>query len=128
QLIDCRFDPASDVEKFISNIRFHTEEIGSSHISHVNKVVSLRTISKYDWRQLLLNSIEDLHDDADVGSVIIHAWAVNVHVAQSTVRKFMLVVHGPEKLFAGNFGGTVHRAVVERMILGHRCRERISIN
>src|SRR5262245_28505716 len=100
QLVNRGLDAHADVEELVGHVGLHGEDVRPGDVGDVDEVVGLRAVAEDDRRQALRDAVEHLHDDADIGALVVHARAVDVHVAQADVRQLVLFVHRPEELLA----------------------------
>ena len=88
--------------------------------STCTKSYAWRAVAEDQRRLAGFDLVEHLHDHADVGALVVHPRAVDVHVAKADVVEPVLLVDRAEELLAGDLGRAVERPVVERVVLGHR--------
>ena len=128
ELVDRRLDAHADVEQLVGRVGFQREDVRTCDVVDVNEVVRLRPVAEDHGPLAGVDSVEHLHDHAHVRPQVVHPRAVDVHVAQPDPVETVLLVERAEELLAGDLRRSVHRPVVERMLLGHRDRDGVSVH
>ena len=86
----------------------------------MHEVERLQTVAVDDGPLTRVDALEHLDDHADVCPLVIHARSIDVHVPEADPVEAVLFVERAKELLARKLRRAVERAVVERMLLGHR--------
>ena len=94
----------------------------------MDEVVGLAAVAEDHGALARVDAVEHLHDHTHVRALVVHPRPVDVHVPHACVVEPVLLVERAEELLAGDLGRAVHRAVVERVVLGHRREQRVAVH
>ncbi len=128
ELVDRRAQAGADVEERVGRLRLQREDVRARDVLDVDEVVGVRAVAVDERREALVDAVEHLHDHADVRALVVHPRAVDVHVAVADVVETVALVERAEELLADDLRRAVHRAVVERVILGHGLFDGVAVD
>jgi hypothetical protein len=88
----------------------------------------LAAVAKDDRRLALIESIQDLHDNGDVGALVVLSRPINIHVAQADIGQAVSMVEGARHRLSRDLGRAVEVGVVEGMVLVHWLLHRVAVH
>ena len=128
QLLDAGPFPGSHVVELVGGVRLHRADVGGAAVLDVYEVIGLTAVAINLEGLATVDSIEHLHHHRDIGSAVVLARPIHVHVPETHVRELVAVKERAGHCLARDLRRAVEVGVVERVILVHRLLDRISVD
>src|ERR1700730_9187909 len=85
QLRDASFLATRNVEHFIADIRFRTQNVGARHVANVYEVHRLLAVAEYDRRLTSRQPLHPSNEHLGISAMDIHAFPIDVEIPECDV-------------------------------------------
>src|SRR5439155_12658954 len=117
KLLQCRLYSGRHVADDVGGVTRRGEEIGAGDIIDEYEVHGMASIAIDERRLPAYDALHPSHEDLYMGASYVHAWTVDIEIAERDVVEAIFVVEAPKQAFFEHLGCAVQGSTAVRMMI-----------